>query len=153
MTAGERTPDAAAVARSMLELRGLHGDDHHPARDDGDPERWSKAPDFAADPERAAALHAATQRDRERYLSAGLTDIDCRYCHASVRVRKLGPAYTAVQWSTEAQDQCAVFAEVRSSGGNSARVQSCPRLSDSIGHAVSEGCLEEYSSAPAPGDG
>ena len=153
MTAGERTPDAAAVARSMLELRGLHGDDHHPARDDGDPERWSKAPDFAADPERAAALHAATQRDRERYLSAGLTDIDCRYCHASVRVRKLGPAYTAVQWSTEAQQQCAVFAEVRSSGGNSARVQSCPRLSDSIGHAVSEGCLEESSSAPAPGDG
>jgi hypothetical protein len=153
VTAGERTPDAAAVARSMLELRGLHGDDHHPARDDGDPERWSKAPDFAADPERAAALHAATQRDRERYLSAGLTDIDCRYCHASVRVRKLGPAYTAVQWSTEAQQQCAVFAEVRSSGGNSARVQSCPRLSDSIGHAVSEGCLEEYSSAPAPGDG
>jgi hypothetical protein len=33
------------------------------------------------------------------------------------------------------------------------RVPSCPRLGDSITHAVAEGCLEEYSSAPAPGDG
>jgi len=153
MTAAGQTPDVAAMARSMLELRGLHDDGHHSARDDGDPVRWSKAPDFADDPERAAVLHAATMRDRDRYLTTGLTEVDCRFCHASVRVRKLGPAYTAVQWSAAALDQCAIFAEVRAAGGNSARVQSCPRLTDSIGHAVSEGCLEEYSSAPAPGDG
>ena len=29
----------------------------------------------------------------------------------------------------------------------------CPKLADSIRHAVAEGCLEEVSSAPSPGDG
>ena len=120
---------------------------------DGDAARWSKAPDFAGDPDRAAALHEATRRDRERYLTAGLADIDCRFCHASVKVKKLGAPYTAVQWNASAAGRCAYFAEVRSGGGSSARVPTCPRLSDSITHAVAEGCLEEYSSAPAPGDG
>jgi hypothetical protein len=61
--------------------------------------------------------------------------------------------YTAEQWNTAATGRCAYFAEVRAEGGSSARVPSCPRLGDSIKHAVAEGCLEEYSSAPAPGDG
>lgn len=136
----------------MLLLHGAH-DDEHPARDDGDVLTWSKAPDFAADPLRAAAVHEATRRDRERYLTSGLADIDCRFCHASVKVKKLGAPYTAVQWNTEASGRCAYFAEIRADGGNSARVASCPRLGDSIAHAVAEGCLEEYSSAPPPGDG
>ena len=145
-------PDVDELTRSMLVLHGPHGDDH-PARDDGDATTWSKAPDFANDPVRAAAVHEATRRDRERYLTAGLADVDCRFCHASVKVKKLGAPYTAVQWSTEASGRCAYFAEIRADGGNSARVPSCPRLGDSIKHAVAEGCLEEYSSAPAPGDG
>ncbi len=140
------------LARSMLLLHGVH-DDEHPARDDGDVLAWAKAPDFANDPQRAAAVHEATRRDRERYLTSGLATVDCRFCHAAVRVKKLGAPYTAVQWNTEASGRCAYFAEVRSGGGSSARVPSCPRLSDSIRHAVAEGCLEEYSSAPPPGDG
>lgn len=148
----EQPPDVDELARSMLLLHGLHDDDHR-AGDEDDVATWSKVPDFANDPQRAAAIHEATRRDRERYLTAGLADVDCRFCHASVKVKKLGAPYTAVQWNSEASGRCAYFAEVRAEGGNSARIPSCPRLSDSIKHAVAEGCLEEYSSAPAPGDG
>ena len=153
MSPGESSPDPAALARSMLLLHGAHDDDHHPVADDNDISAWSKSPDFADDPARAAAVHEATRRDRERYLSAGLGDVDCRFCHASVKVKKLGAPHTAVQWSTESQQRCAYFTEIRASGGSSARAPSCPKLSDSIAHAVAEGCLEEYSSAPSPGDG
>jgi len=152
MSSGDQAPDVDRLARSMLLLHGLHDDEHHGHADD-DATSWSKAPDFAGDPERAAAVHDATRRDRERYLSAGLAEVDCRFCHVSVKVKKLGAAHTAVQWNTEAQQRCAYFAEVRAAGGSSARTRSCPRLSDSIRHAVAEGCLEEHSSAPAPGDG
>lgn len=145
-------PDVDELTRSMLVLHGPHGEDH-PARDDDDVTTWSKAPDFANDPVRAAAVHEATRRDRERYLTAGLAEVDCRFCHASVKVKKLGAPYTAVQWNSDASGRCAYFAEIRTEGGSSARIPSCPRLSDSIKHAVAEGCLEEYSSAPAPGDG
>ena len=148
----EQPPDVDDLTRSMLLLHGPHDDDH-PTTADDDVATWAKAPDFADDPVRAARVHEATRRDRERYLSAGLADVDCRFCHASVKVKKLGAPYTAVQWNTDASGRCAYFAEVRAGGGSSARVPSCPRLGDSITHAVAEGCLEEYSSAPAPGDG
>ena len=95
----------------------------------------------------------ATRIPCSTLLTAGLADIDCRFCHASVQVKKLGAPFTAVQWNTEAAGRCAFFAEVRADGGTSARVPSCPRLADSIRHAVAEGCLEEYSSSPPPGDG
>ena len=149
----QSVPDVDELTRSMLLLHGTHDDDHHGRGDDQDIATWSKAPDFANDPDRAAAVHEATRQDRARYLTAGLADIDCRFCHASVKVKKLGAPYTAVQWNTEASDRCAYFAEIRAEGSTSARVRSCPRLGDSIKHAVAEGCLEEYSSAPAPGDG
>lgn len=148
-------PDVEDLARSMLLLHGEHGDAHPPESGDadGDVAIWSKAPDFAGDPARAAAVHEATRRDRERYLTAGLAEVHCRFCHAAVRVKKLGAPYTAVQWNAAAAGRCAYFAEIRAGGGSSARAPSCPRLADSISHAVAEGCLEEYSSAPAPGDG
>ena len=148
----QQPPDVEDLARSMLLLHGPHDDDH-PVTADDDVATWAKAPDFADDPDRAARVHEATRRDRERYLTAGLADVDCRFCHASVKVKKLGAPYTAVQWNTAASGRCAYFAEVRAEGGSSARVPSCPRLGDSITHAVAEGCLEEYASAPAPGDG
>ena len=159
MTASdERTevPDVDRLARSMLALHGAHDDDDHPTdHSPGGPGTgsWSKAPDFASDPERAAAVREATRQDRERYLSAGLTPIDCRFCHVTVAVKKLGPEHTAVQWSSAATQRCAVFAEMRACGSDSSRSRSCPKLADSIRHAVAEGCLEEVSSAPSPGDG
>jgi hypothetical protein len=153
MTDERAAPDVDRLARSMLLLHGAHDDDHAPA--EGSTQSWAgtwrKAPAFGA--ERAAALSEATQRDRERYLTSGLVSVDCRFCHVSVDVKKLGPGHTAVQWNTEASQRCAYFAEIRQSGGDSARTQSCPKLADSIKHAVAEGCLEEVSTAPSPGDG
>ena len=149
---GDAAPDVDQLAASMLQLHGVH-DDEYPRGDDDDVPAWSKAPDFANNPARAAAVHEATRRDRERYLTSGLAEVDCRFCHASVKVKKLGAPYTAVQWNATASGRCAYFADIRADGGTSARVNSCPRLGDSIKHAVAEGCLEEYSSAPAPGDG
>jgi cytochrome c551/c552 len=147
-------PDVDRLARSMLLLHGSHDDeDDHPAGNGPGTGSWSKAPDFAEDPLRAAAVREATARDRERYLNAGLTPVDCRFCHATVAVKKVGPEYTAVQWNSDASRRCATFAELRANGGDSSRSRSCPRLSDSIKHAVAEGCLDEVSTAPSPGDG
>jgi hypothetical protein len=158
MTPRDEPPDVDRLARSMLLLHGPHDDDdvhsHNAKRDkESCTGAWSKTPNFAAEPDRAAALQEATQRDRERYLTSGLVSVDCRFCHVSVSVKKLGPGHTSVQWNSEAAQRCAYFAEVRESGGESARTRSCPKLADSIKHAVAEGCLEEVSSAPPPGDG
>ncbi len=147
-------PDVDRLARSMLLLHGVHDDDHTgsdgPGRNAGS---WAKAPGFSADTARATALHEATRRDRERYLNAGLASVDCRFCHVTVRVKKLGPAHTSVQWTSDASQRCAYFNELRDTGGDSARAKACPKLADSIRHAVTEGCLEEFSSEPSPGDG
>jgi hypothetical protein len=155
MTQHRDAPDVDRLARSMVLLHGGHDDDddHDHGSSAGIVGSWSKAPDFASDPDRAAAVHAATERDRERYLSSGLAPVDCRFCHATVAVKKLGPGHTAVQWNSEASARCAYFAEVRACGGESSRSRSCPRLADSIKHAIAEGCLENVSSAPSPGDG
>lgn len=149
-------PDVDGLARSMLLLHG-HDDEHERGHTPGDggqgPGSWRKAPDFASDPDRAAAVRASSRADRERYLNSGLVPVDCRFCHVSVKVKKLGPAHTSVQWNGDATRHCAHFTEIRAAGGDPARAPSCPRLADSIRHAVAEGCLEEYSSAPSPGDG
>jgi hypothetical protein len=152
MSAREEAPDVDRLARSMLMLYGAH-DDHDEHEASGGARSLSKPPNFAADPDRAAAVREATQRDRERYLTSGLVSVDCRFCHVAVQVKKLGPAHTSVQWNGEASRRCAYFAEIRQSGGESARVRACPKLADSIKHAVAEGCLEDVSSAPSPGDG
>jgi hypothetical protein len=151
-----QTPDAERLARSMLQLLGhaeedgAHGHAVSTAPSNGS---WSKAPDFADDPTRAAVVREATVADRQRYLTAGLAPVSCRFCHVTVSVRKLGPEHTAVQWNSEASERCAYFSEIRNDGGEPSRSRSCPRMSDSIKHAVAEGCLEEFSSAPSPGDG
>jgi hypothetical protein len=156
MTPRDQAPDVDQLARSMLRLYGAHDDhdDHGHHQDAGSrPRKLSGAPDFASDPDRAAAVREASLRDRERYLTSGLVSVDCRFCHVAVQVKKLGPGHTSVQWNTEASQRCAYFSELRQSGGDSARAKSCPKLADSIKHAVAEGCLEEVSSAPSPGDG
>jgi hypothetical protein len=139
-------PDVDQLARSMLLLHG-DGHDHEdkPARNGG-PGSWSKSRDFSNDSQRAAAVAEASRADRERYLTSGLLPVDCRFCHVTVTVRRLGPGHTAVQWNTEAWQRCAHFTEVRESGGDTARTRSCPKLSDSIEHAVAEGYLDD------PGD-
>ncbi len=77
-------------------------------------------------------MREATQADRTRYLTSGLQPVDCRFCHATVNVKRLGPGHTAVQWNTEALRRCAYFAELRASGVDSARTRACAKLTDSI---------------------
>jgi hypothetical protein len=136
-------PDVDRLARSMLLLHGDgHDHDERPAGRGRAGDSWSKSRDFADDPQRAAAVAEATRADRQRYLTSGLLPVDCRFCHVTVTVRRLGPGHTAVQWSTAATQRCAYFAEVRESGGDTARAPACPRLSDSIEHAAAEGYLD-----------
>ncbi|MGD1169735.1 hypothetical protein ACKUVQ_16475 [Mycobacterium seoulense] len=138
-------PDVDRLAQSMLLLHGDHHDhdERQASSDRTGGGSWSKSSDFSGDPQRAAAVAEASRADRERYLSSGLLPVDCRFCHVTVTVRRLGPGHTAVQWNTEAWQRCAHFTEVRNSGGDTARTRSCPKLSDSIEHAVAEGYLGE----------
>ena len=138
-------PDVDRLARSMLLLHGDHHDDEerNGSNGNGGSESWSKSRDFANDPQRAAAVAEASRADRERYLTSGLRAVDCRFCHVTVSVKRMGPGHTAVQWNGQATQRCAHFAEVRASGGDTARTKSCPRLSDSIEHAVAEGYLDD----------
>jgi hypothetical protein len=161
-------PDVEALARSMLLVHGAHDDNHEQDDDHEQDNNHEKDEDehvargangawrtkaVGSDPRRAAELRAATARDRERYLNSGLQPVDCRFCHVSVLVKKLGPEHTSVQWNSGAAQRCAYFAEVRESGGVTARSRSCPKLADSIDHAIAEGILESVSTAPSPGDG
>jgi len=137
-------PDVDRLARSMLLLHGDHHDhDARPDGTDGKGGSWSKSRDFSNDPQRAAAVAEASRADRERYLTSGLLPVDCRFCHVTVTVKRLGPGHTALQWNTEASQRCAYFTEIRESGGDTARTRSCPKMSDSIEHAVAEGYLDE----------
>ena len=151
MSPNDKVPDIDALARSMLVFYGAHDDhdDHGP----GDDVDAAGTPRFPIDAERYALIQAATERDSQRYLHSGLAPVDCRRCGATVEVKKLGPAYTAVQWDSAAMAQCAHFAAQREQGVQSSRNRGCPHLSQSIRHAVAEGLLEETCSAPAPGDG
>ena len=136
-------PDVDRLARSMLLLHGDHHDrDERPTGHGRAGDCWSKSRDFANDPDRAAAVAEASRADRERYLTSGLLPVDCRFCHVTVTVKRLGPGHTAVQWNTAAAQRCAYFTEVRESGGDPARTRSCPKLSDSIEHAAAEGYLD-----------
>jgi hypothetical protein len=136
-------PDVDRLARSMLLLHGDHHDHEDKPAGTGGSGTWSKSKDFVNDPQRAAAVAEASRADRERYLNSGLMPVDCRFCHVRVTVRRLGPGHTAVQWNTEAWQRCAYFNEVRESGGDTARTRSCPKLGDSIEHAVAEGYLDD----------
>jgi hypothetical protein len=153
MSSADQPPDVDRLARSMLSLRG--DDDAHdqPARVRNSGGPCSKAKDFADDPDRAAAVRAATASDRNRYLTAGLQPVDCRFCHATVNVKRMGPGHTAVQWNSDAARRCAYFTEVRARGEPSALTRACPKLADSIEHAIAEGYLEAVSTAAPPGDG
>ena len=152
---GGRTPEppeVSALAESMLFMYGPH-DDHDDEPNDGGPDtRYSRGPRFPIDSERYAMIRAATERDSDAYLHSGLVPVECRRCGTTVEVKKLGPAYTAVQWNSSSLGRCAHFAEERAAGRDSSRTRSCPHLTQSIRHAVAEGLLEERSDAPLPSD-
>ena len=100
--------------------------------------RWAKAPDFANDPSRVEAIHAQTALDKENYLDSRLAPVECRSCGTCVLVRKNSFKQTSVQWTSRPTETCPVFRD----SGASATQDSCPRLQNSIEHAVLEGIVQ-----------
>lgn len=111
---------------------------------------WAKAPAFADDPARRAAVDANTRRDKVHYLDGGLHEIECRACHACVLVKKTSPSQTSVQWTAQARAACTELRSVHESGGNPAMTPTCGRLSASIDHGVAEGIIAPHGPTEDP---
>ncbi|NLU82179.1 hypothetical protein [Rhodococcus sp. HNM0569] len=103
---------------------------------------WAKAPNFADQPERLAAVHAQTTVDKAEYLESGLADVQCGTCGACVLVRKNSPKHTSIEWQESPASRCPVFRERLEAGQPSAAQQGCPHLRASIDYAVAEGLVE-----------
>jgi hypothetical protein len=82
-----------------------------------------------------------TLADRHEYLEGGLSGLACEGCGALVRVKKLSPPHTSVQWTPAAAGRCAEFAATRALGEPSALVQTCLTLRASIERAANKGEL------------
>ncbi|UGT53063.1 hypothetical protein [Nocardia asteroides] len=106
------------------------------------PPTWAKAPDFADQPARQAAVRAQTTVDKQRYLDDGLTPLRCQACSSEVLVRKSSAHQTSVQWTEPPETHCPVFAALNAKGPRPGRPDSCPSLEKSIKWAVDEGVIE-----------
>ncbi|MET9490045.1 hypothetical protein [Nocardia sp. NPDC006630] len=111
---------------------------------------WAKAPDFANDPEHRATVRRSTARDKQHYLQSGLTEIECRGCHAWVMVKKYSSFHTSVQWNPEARTRCGALQQARREGRNSAAVATCQHLSATIDYGVAEGIIPAQSPETDP---
>ncbi|MFD0361739.1 hypothetical protein ACFQZZ_09830 [Nocardia sp. GCM10030253] len=103
---------------------------------------WAKAPDFADQPARRAAVRAQTVVDKQRYLEDGLTPLRCQACDSEVLVRKSSSHQTSVQWKGDPAAHCPVFAELAAKGNAPGRPDTCPNLEKTIKWAVDEGVIE-----------
>jgi hypothetical protein len=100
---------------------------------------WAKAPELAG--AELSGLREQTERDRSEYLYAGLRSLRCDRCAAQVLVKKNSHSHTSIQW-LDSSDTCPEFAEHAAQGENTALLESCPFLRDSIDHAVRSGVIE-----------
>jgi hypothetical protein len=73
---------------------------------------------------------------------AGFRPVECERCGAVVLVAKFSVQHTSVQWSAESMRTCAEFSARIAAGEQTALVDSCASLRDSIDRAVLEGRLE-----------
>lgn len=73
------------------------------------------------------------------FLTAGLRPHECRSCGTCVLVKKNSLKHTSIQWTTDAASSCPVFAAHAASGGTTALLDTCEKLSDSIDNAVRDG--------------
>ena len=94
---------------------------------------WAKAPAHT-DP-------IGTLADEHEFLNAGLTPVRCGMCTTEVLVRKASRMQTSIQYRSSPAESCPEFAERVSGGELSARIDTCPKLRESIAAAVSAGRL------------
>ncbi|WP_280471180.1 hypothetical protein [Nocardia cyriacigeorgica] len=89
---------------------------------------WAKAPDFADQPARRAAVAAQTVVDKARYLEEGLTPLRCQTCQTEVLVRKSSAHQTSIQWTGDPAAHCPVYAKLAEQGAAPGRPESCADL-------------------------
>jgi len=70
--------------------------------------------------------------------------VECGRCGAVVQVAKFSPQHTSVQWSQASVHACAEFTARVSAGEQTALVDSCASLRDSIDRAVLQGSVEVF---------
>jgi hypothetical protein len=73
---------------------------------------------------------------------AGLRRIECDRCAAAVLVVKFSQQHTSVQWSPAAVLACAEFSARVATGEQTALIDGCGSLRESIGRALRQGRLE-----------
>jgi hypothetical protein len=83
--------------------------------------------------------HPAVPADERE---AGFRPVACGRCGAVALVAKFSPQHTSVQWSSEAVRTCAEFSARVAAGEQSALIDTCASLRDSIDRAVLEGRLD-----------
>jgi hypothetical protein len=82
-----------------------------------------------------------TLEDRALYTRSRLAEVACLECHERVMVRKNSEHHTSIQWTQEAVEGCAVFAELSHQDGGRPVHSGCPRLVASIEVAVRDGAV------------
>lgn len=81
-----------------------------------------------------------TLADQLLYTRGMLADVTCGTCDATVQVRKNSQHHTSIQWTADALETCAAFAEMARTGERSVHA-ACPRLAEAIDAAVRDGSL------------
>ncbi|WP_216205873.1 hypothetical protein [Amycolatopsis aidingensis] len=80
--------------------------------------------------------------ERQEFLSGGLRPHHCASCGTCVLVKKNSMQHTSIQWTTDPATSCPVFAERVAGGANTALLDTCEKLADSIAQAAWDGSLE-----------
>ena len=78
--------------------------------------------------------------DDERH--GGFRRVECDRCAAAVLVVKFSRQHTSVQWSPASVRACAEFSARAAAGEQTALIDTCASLRESIDRAVSHGHLE-----------
>lgn len=73
---------------------------------------------------------------------AGFRPVGCERCGVAALVAKFSPQHTSVQWSLESVQACAEFSARAAAGEQTALIDTCSSLRDSIDRAVRDGRLE-----------
>ena len=85
-------------------------------------------------------IHYQGGRPDERH--ADYRRVECDRCAAAVEVAKFSAQQTSVQWSPASVRACAEFAAREAAGEQSALIDTCASLRDSIDRALVQGRLQ-----------
>jgi hypothetical protein len=87
--------------------------------------------------------HLASRPDeRADGRDAGFRPVGCDRCGATVLAAKFSPLHTSVQWSPASVRACAEFSARVAAGEQTALIDTCASLRDSIDRAAAQGRLQ-----------